>query len=153
MLRIVMILLSVVMAGLPAEAAAQGRYKPTGAIGEGYRDREVRPGFWKVSASYSAASGGRGTAIAAANYRAAALLKRRGFRYMRVVKVGGFDLGLSVGDSWSVGGGPGYAWLIVRGASGAQDVQGCEMRDAGQCRTLAVDDVMAEWRGALRLDR
>ena len=144
-------LLALCMSGLAlaaTPAAAQVvKYGPAGFWG-GYKEKEVEPGVWQVSASLNAASGGGQVAAAMANYRAAELMKAKGFSHMRVLKHGGFELDLGKGAGY--GAGPGYAHLTVRGATGEADTEGCREKSADKCRTLAVDEVMAWWKPYLR---
>jgi opacity protein-like surface antigen len=110
-------------------------------------DKEISPGVWRVAFALSAAQGGHGEAVARANRRAASIVLEHGFEYMRILNVKGFALGLTIGTQTTLGGeGPGYAQLIVRGAKGPDDVEGCLARDTRKCATVKVEDVLAKWR-------
>ena len=142
------VLVALALGATPA-AAQFVKYGPAGLWG-GYKEKEVEPGVWKVTASLNAASGGAPVATAMANYRAAELVKAKGFSHMRVLEHGGFELGLTIGTTQTLSGGPGYAHLTVRGAAGEADVDGCREKKAEKCLTLPVDEVMAQWRPYLR---
>jgi hypothetical protein len=114
-------------------------------MGGGFSDKEVSPGVWRVSFALSALQGGHPAAVARAHYRAAEIVKQHGFTHMRILNAKGFELGLTVGTTTTFDGGPGYAQLTVRGAAGADDVEGCLARDTSRCVTLAVDEVLAKW--------
>src|SRR5687768_7127174 len=89
------VLIALALGATPA-AAQIVKYGPAGFWG-GYKEKEIEPGVWNVSASLNAASGGGMVAAAMANYRAAELIKAKGFTHMRVLKHGGFELGLTIG--------------------------------------------------------
>ena len=147
--------LGAVFAAAPAAAQFVG-YRPANLWG-GYDERELEPGVWRVSARLNALSGGGPTARAMANYRAAQVLKQRGFSHMRVLSQRGFSLGQTISDgrriTQRIGGGPGYAQLVVRGARGADDRDGCRDRRAERCVTVSVDAVMDSWRPYLDFGR
>jgi hypothetical protein len=130
---------------VPGSAQVAG-YQPKTFWG-GYKEKQVRPGVWRITASYNAASGGGSAAAAAVNYRAAELMKAKGFAYLRVLKSGGFALGTQTGPIPTYGDGPGYAHITVRGATGPEDVAGCETRAKNRCETLAIEAVLKRWAG------
>lgn len=141
------LILVAILAAAPAPAQVAG-YQPKTFWG-GYKEKEIRPGVWRITASYNAISGGGDAAAAAVNYRAAELMKAKGFAYMRVLKSGGFSLGTQTGPMPTHGDGPGYAHITVRGADGAGDVAGCDTRAKDRCVTLEVDAVLRRWAGRL----
>jgi hypothetical protein len=119
---------------------------PVAAHTAGYKIKEIAPGIWQVRASASAASGGFDQARAIALYRGGELLKARGFTHMRILDSGGWELNSADGSYSPLSSGPGYATLVVRGATGPDDVAGCRSRDTSRCMTRPIAAVMAETR-------
>jgi hypothetical protein len=115
-------------------AAVPGVAGPAG----GYREKEIAPGIWQIRASASAASGGYDHARFVVERRAAELLRARGFSHMRILDRGGFALDSADGSFRPGESGPGYATLVVRGASGPDDVAGCRARDQRRCVTRPI---------------
>jgi hypothetical protein len=116
----------------------------------GYKDKEISPGIWRVSASLNAASGGGAGAVAMANYRAAEIVKDHGFGYIRILKTKGFSLDVS-GNGYSPNGyGPGYAELTARGAKDLADDGDCLAANPSRCTTLKIDEMMTRWRPFMR---
>ena len=132
------------LAAVPA-AAQVTQYRPANIWG-GYKEKQIAPGIWRIRASANAASGGLDRARAITRYRAAELLKSLGFTHMRILDSGGWELNSADGSYSPLSTGPGYARLVVRGATGPDDVAGCRSRDASRCVTRPIADVMAEGR-------
>lgn len=133
------------LALLAAPAAAQSSYGPANFWG-GYKDHEIAPGVWRIRATANAASGGQGAAKAMAHYRAAELLKAKGFSHVRVLDIGGWGLFEPGFVARGMDDGPGYATVTVRGAVGPDDLAGCRARTARYCYTIAADALMASAR-------
>lgn len=124
-------------------AAAQSSYGPANFWG-GYKDRQVEPGIWRIRATANPASGGQLAAEAMALHRAAELLRDKGFTHIRILVSTGW--GLFDPERGYVprntDGATGYATVTVRGAKGADDVEGCRTSVRRNCYTIAVDEMM-----------
>lgn len=128
--RITLVLAAVMAFAAPASAG-------------GHKEKEIAPGIWSIRASASAAQGGHDAARRTVQRRAATLLGERGFTYVRILDSGGFSLDSADGSYSPTGIGPGYATLVVRGATGPEDVAGCRARRKDRCVTRSIHALMA----------
>jgi hypothetical protein len=109
----------------------------------GTKEKEIAPGIWQVRASANAASGGYDHARAQVDRRAGELMRAKGFTHVRILDRGGFSLDSADGSYTPGGVGPGYATIVVRGASGMDDVAGCRARNPKRCATRPVAALIA----------
>lgn len=107
----------------------------------GYTDKEIEPGVWKVTGAGNGPAGpgfGRNVAI----YRAAEIVKAKGFSHIQILRQKG--KAHSVGMS---GGSMSYAGenmeLVVRGTNDPAAPLACRDKSPEACITLGADEVMA----------
>ena len=120
-------------------------YQPANMWG-GYKDKESKPGVFRIVAKVNAYSGGARRAYAMAHYRAAELLKEKGFTHLRILKMKSSEM-VRQGQR-ATGSNFGKTHIWARGASGIDDSEGCEMKGkkAARCQTLSVDAMMEQYR-------
>ena len=132
-------------AGLAALVGCATTYRrsPLG-LGDGYRERLLAPGLWRVTGSANGFSR-PGLGIDIALYRAAELAGAAGFAYFQILD-GDYDAGTITSSAF--GGGATYAGdrqtLKIRAVHDARAPLACEARDPGRCRTLSVAEVRAQ---------
>ncbi|MDN3646364.1 hypothetical protein QWY75_09150 [Pontixanthobacter aestiaquae] len=152
MLRnIVIAFAAIALAAAPAAAQRVG-YQPANMWG-GYKDKETKPGIYRVVAKLNAWSGGARRAYAMAHYRAAEIMAGKEFTHFRILKMKSSELVMQ--GSTPTGSNFGKTHLWVRGASGADDVEGCDMKGkkADRCVTLSVSETMALYRKQLDFEK
>ena len=125
------------------------KYRPAALFG-GYKQSEIEPGIWKVSArSNGIAEPGFSQNMAV--YRAAEILQGAGFSHMQVLdqrgKVGMFGVN---GPPTNRGGED--FMVIVRGAGNGVAPQDCRAKRADSCFTWEIAPVMARVRPLLHID-
>jgi hypothetical protein len=132
------------LSGCSGGSGLATKYRPANLLG-GYSDKLVEPGVWKVTGRSNGVAGpGFGRDMAA--YRAAEVVKAAGFSHMQVIAQKGKTQtinGSSAGE---------FLTLTVRGVNDPAPPTDCREKRPDQCFTLAVDDVMARLRPALRID-
>lgn len=142
---------------LAGAASAQIAYYGPATFWGGYKDKEIEPGVWQITASANAISGGESFTRSAVLYRSAEIAKAHGFSHFHILDTSSFDLGLTMGTASAVyyqsRGGPGHSKLIVRGATDKNDVEGCRAKKTESCVTLSVDAVMADIGPNLRFKK
>ena len=112
---------------------------PMGLLG-GYSEKEVEPGVWRVTgAGNGIAEMGFGRNVAV--YRAAELMKARGFSHFQVINQKGEMRMVGVGSP------SGFAGetlnLTVRGTNDPAAPLECRAKQPTACMTLSVDTILA----------
>jgi len=115
-------------------------YGRSGLLG-GYADKQIEPGYWRVSARTNGYSGAS-SALHMALYRSAEVARAAGYSYFQVVRSNVGVLPLIAGNSMSFSGGGQTASFRIRGARDGSPPAVCETRQAGACRTFSVDEVI-----------
>lgn len=124
-------------------------YGPMTARG-GYQEQEIEPGVWRVIAR-SGGQAGPGYARNMADYRAAEMLKARGFTWVQILKeLPQWDV------SEDLGGGRRRVIreemeLTVRGAYDPSPPTDCRQTGVNRCFTFTPDMMMNRAREGLRL--
>ncbi len=151
-MRILIILLAAsVLSSCSAPAATATKYRPAYIFG-GYSEKEIEPGVWRVTGrSNGVAESGFGRNMAA--YRAAELLKGKGFSHMQVIDQKGKERYFGVGGAPATSRAGEFLTLTVRGANGPAPPSDCRAKRPDQCFTLDIDVVMARLRPLLRIDQ
>ena len=134
------------LAALSLAGCAGGRAITASTYGKmhlfgGYSDKEIEPGVWKVTGAGNGPAGpgfGRNVAV----YRAAEIVKAKGFSHIQVLKQKGRSR--SVGLS---GGSMSYAGetmeLVVRGTNDPAAPIACRDKQPEACMILAADEIIA----------
>ena len=123
--------------GRPVTATTYG---PMALLG-GYSEKEVEPGLWRVTGRSNGIAGqgfGRDMAV----YRAAELMKARGFSHFQIVdQKGKITMMGRVGGAATNYVGE-FLTVTVRGASDPRAALACRAKLASACGTLSTDEIM-----------
>ena len=118
----------------------------------GYQETEIEPGVWQITAR-SGGEAGAGYAAAMAEYRAAEMLRSRGFTWVQILK----EFPHTV-LSEDLGGGRRRVLsedmeLTVRGAHDSSKPTDCRQTGAQRCWTFTADLIMKQARKRLRFTK
>lgn len=123
------------------------KYRPEGMLG-GYAETQVSAGIWQVTGrSIGIAERGFGRNMAA--YRAAELMKARGFSYLQILDQDG------KATQFSMGGGSMYdsgETMTLRSANDAAAPTDCRSANPNFCSTLAIEPLMAKLAPSLYIE-
>lgn len=134
-------------AGRPGTAT---RYRPAYIFG-GYSEKEIEPGIWRVTGrSNGIAERGFGRDMAV--YRAAELMKAKGFHYLQILDQRGKQKSIGIGYGPPTDSAGEYMTLTVRGANEATSPADCRAKQPDLCSTLPIDPLMARLRPGLYID-
>lgn len=107
----------------------------------GYDDEEIEPGVWKVTGAGNGPAGpgfGRNVAV----YRAAELVRSRGFSHVQILKQKGKSQSVGVrGGSMSYAGE--RMVMTVRGTNDPAAPLACRDKNPQACMTVGVDRIIA----------
>lgn len=147
----ILLLLSMVLLSACAGRQKVVAYGPMTERG-GYQETEVEPGVWQITAR-SGGEAGAGYADAMAEYRAAEMLKSRGFTWVQILKE--FPRTLLSED---LGGGRRRVLsedmeLTVRGAHDPSKPTDCRQTGALRCWTFTPDMIMKRAGKRLRFSK
>jgi hypothetical protein len=121
----------------PALVSAETGYKPANLFQKGYRDRQIEPGYWKVSAAVDPESDLSG-AVRVALYRAAELAKADRYDLIQIVWHRGSMASMQQGKQRMRM--LGYsAELKVRGIRDGVPLGRCEMKESTSCPIKSVE--------------
>lgn len=141
MSKIVKSALAVVLVASAMPVAAEPGYEPRGFLRNGYSEKALGPGQWRVRGSSREQGGSVGVAL----YRAAELAAATGAAELRVTKQKVSTQTMTERNSGRQMSYHEATDLTVRAVRSAPDRTACDMADAAKCLTLPVAGLLATY--------
>jgi len=129
---------ALLLGGCAGRAFTATTYGPQALFG-GYQEKEIEPGIWRITGNSNGPAGegfGRNVAL----YRAAELIKGKGFSHFQVLDQQGKTTMIGYGAPTSFAGET--MKLTVRGVNDPAEPLVCRAKVPDHCATLSVETVM-----------